>query len=65
MVLAAVHSHAGLVLNGFPPEVRKLALPWSASGTFFVFVFAVLGLVLRAYTLSHSTTPSFVKGFSR
>jgi hypothetical protein len=26
---------------------------------------AVLGLELRAFTLSHSTSPIFVKGFSR
>jgi hypothetical protein len=29
------------------------------------FFFAVLGLELRAFTLSHSTSPIFVKGFSR
>jgi hypothetical protein len=34
--------------------------------TFFLLLFfAVLGLELRAYTLSHSTSPIFVKGFSR
>jgi hypothetical protein len=27
------------------------------------FFFVVLGLELRAYTLSHSTSPFFVKGF--
>jgi hypothetical protein len=27
--------------------------------------FAVLGLELRAFTLHHSTSPFFVKGFSR
>jgi hypothetical protein len=27
--------------------------------------FAVLGLELRAFTLSHSTSPIFVMGFSR
>jgi hypothetical protein len=31
----------------------------------FCFVFVVLGLELRAYTLSHSTSPIFVKIFSR
>jgi hypothetical protein len=35
--------------------------------TFFVFcfvlLFVVLGLKLRAFTLSHSTSPIFVKGF--
>jgi hypothetical protein len=30
-----------------------------------LFRFAVLGLELRAFTLSHSTSPTFVKGFSR
>jgi hypothetical protein len=29
------------------------------------FFFAVLGLELRAFTLSHSTSPIFVKDFSR
>jgi hypothetical protein len=32
---------------------------------FFFFFFVVLGLELRAYTLSHSTSPIFVKGVSR
>jgi hypothetical protein len=32
--------------------------------SFFLY-FLVLGLELRAYTLSHSTSPIFVKGFSR
>jgi hypothetical protein len=31
---------------------------------FFLFFFAVLGLELRVYTLSHSTSPFFVMGFS-
>jgi hypothetical protein len=31
----------------------------------FLFFFAVLGFVIRAFTLSHSTSPIFVKGFSR
>jgi hypothetical protein len=30
-----------------------------------LFCFAVLGLELRAFTLSHSTSPIFVKGFSK
>jgi hypothetical protein len=29
----------------------------------FFLLFAVLGLELKAYTLSHSTSPFFVKGF--
>jgi hypothetical protein len=29
----------------------------------FFFFFAVLGLELRAYTLSHSTSPVFLMGF--
>jgi hypothetical protein len=34
--------------------------------SFFLFVFfAVLGIELRAFNLSHSTSPIFVKGFSR
>jgi hypothetical protein len=30
---------------------------------FFTFFFSGLGFELRAYTLSHSTNPIFVKGF--
>jgi hypothetical protein len=30
-----------------------------------IFFFLVLGLELRAYTLSHSTSPIFVKGLLR
>jgi hypothetical protein len=30
-----------------------------------LLLFAVLGLELGAFTLSHSTSPIFVKGFSR
>jgi hypothetical protein len=40
---------------GKPQNISKLLL----------FFFVVLGLELRAYTLSHSTSPIFVKGFSR
>jgi hypothetical protein len=29
------------------------------------FFFVVLGLELRTFTLSHITSPTFVKGFSR
>jgi hypothetical protein len=32
---------------------------------FFFFFFAILGFELRAYTLSHSTSPFFVMGFFR
>jgi hypothetical protein len=32
---------------------------------FFFFFLAVLGFELRAFTLSHSTSPTFVKDFSR
>jgi hypothetical protein len=35
----------------------------SASSSFFFFV--VLGLELKAFTLSHSASPIFVKGFLR
>jgi hypothetical protein len=34
-------------------------IPW------VFFFFFVLGLELRAFTLSHSTSPIFVKGFLR
>jgi hypothetical protein len=32
---------------------------------YFVWVVGVLGLKLRVFTLSHSTSPTFVKGFLR
>jgi hypothetical protein len=32
---------------------------------FFFFFFAVLGLELKTFTFSHSSSPIFVKGFSR
>jgi hypothetical protein len=34
------------------------------NGAFFFF-FAVLGLELNTFTFSHSSSPIFVKGFSR
>jgi hypothetical protein len=34
-------------------------------GFLWFFFFAELGLELRAFTLSHTTTPIFVKDFSR
>jgi hypothetical protein len=37
----------------------------SNTARLFFFSFAVLGLELRAFTLSHSISPIFVKGFSR
>jgi hypothetical protein len=45
------------------------ALEWDRGLIFVIhsfhklFFFAVLGLELRAYTLSHSTSPIFVMGF--
>jgi hypothetical protein len=36
---------------------------WQIRQIFFFFV--VLGLELRAFTLSHSTSPIFMKGFLR
>jgi hypothetical protein len=37
----------------------------TASFFTFLFFFVVLGLELRAYTLSHSTSPFFVMGVFR
>jgi hypothetical protein len=37
----------------------------SPQNVLFSFFLVVLGLELRAFTLSHSTSPIFVKGFSR
>jgi hypothetical protein len=34
-------------------------------GNRYYYFFVVLGLDLRAYTLNHSTSPFFVKGFGR
>jgi hypothetical protein len=36
---------------------------WLSGITVFFFFFPVLGIELRAYTLSHSTSPFFVMGF--
>jgi hypothetical protein len=36
---------------------------WMDAFLFFFFIFAVLAFELRAYTLSHSTSPIFVMGF--
>jgi hypothetical protein len=43
---------------------KKITAGQEFSSSFFFF-FVVLGLELRAFTLSHSTSPIFVKGFSR
>jgi hypothetical protein len=56
----------------FPPWGKTAALfsnlppptPILGKNKFFFF-FSVLKLQLRAFTLSHSTSPIFVKGFSR
>jgi hypothetical protein len=48
--------------SDFPSsQNRKLTLPGKSPHLFFLC--AVLGLYLRAFTLSHSTSPIFVKGF--
>jgi hypothetical protein len=50
-------------LTSFSPS---FLLSFSLSlSLFYLFIFAVPGLELRAYTLSHSTSPTFVKGFTR
>jgi hypothetical protein len=38
---------------------------WVKLRFLFYFFFVVLGLELGAFTLNHSTSPIFVKGFSR
>jgi hypothetical protein len=38
-------------------------LPFVFSFPNFSFLFAVLGFELRAYALSHSTSPIFMKGY--
>jgi hypothetical protein len=57
----------GLALNCHPPDLCPLSsldyrCETPVPGT-LAFFFAVLRLELRAYTLSHSTSPIFVKGF--
>jgi hypothetical protein len=44
---------------------QTLQIPWFKYCPTFLFSFAVLGLELRAFTLSHSISPIFVKSFSR
>jgi hypothetical protein len=39
------------------------SMPGKWRHTFFFFSLVVLGLELRAFTLSHSTSPIFVMGF--
>jgi hypothetical protein len=67
----------GRVVQGVCPEFKpqygknktkqnKKTLEDNRAAVFFAFCFfflVVLGLELRAYTLSHSTSPIFVKGF--
>jgi hypothetical protein len=58
------HCLHGVNLYSFPklPDTDViLNLSSEMNKTFFFF--AVLGFELRAYTLSHSTSPFFVKGF--
>jgi hypothetical protein len=53
-----------LVAGGYPWEFRW-CLGTTEMANRWVFFFAVLELELRAFTLSHSTSPGFfVKGFS-
>jgi hypothetical protein len=40
-------------------------VPSTIPALIYVFIFVVLGLELRAFTLSHFTNPIFVKGFLR
>jgi hypothetical protein len=47
------------------PDTINLGGPDSVSHCDGFFFFAVLGFELRAVTLSHSTSPIFVKGFLR
>jgi hypothetical protein len=59
-----------LVGSGYQSSLPRLLLLWSAllsesSGFVCFLFFAVLELELRAYTLSPSTSPIFVKGFSK
>jgi hypothetical protein len=57
-----------LASNYDPPDLCLMSSydfrcePPVLSLTFFFF-FAVLGLELRPFTLSHSTSPIFMKGF--
>jgi hypothetical protein len=47
-----------------PVQLELIRLLPIISGTLsFFFFFTLLGFELRAYTLSHSTSPSFVVGF--
>jgi hypothetical protein len=48
-----------------PTHLTCVVLSSQHTTFFFFFFFAVLGFKLRAYTLSHSTSPFFVKVFFR
>jgi hypothetical protein len=54
-------------MNRYPIPQPFLRCPWFKPPSKLMggFSFAVPGLELRAFTLSHSTNPTFVKGFSR
>jgi hypothetical protein len=55
-----VRGLTALELTGF----SLLKATWTSTAIFFFF-FLVLGLELRAYTLSHSTSPFLGRVFSR
>jgi hypothetical protein len=46
-------------------EVLKKLKPYDPAILWVFFFFSVQGLELRAFTLSHHTSPIFVKGFLR
>jgi hypothetical protein len=51
-----------IMIHGNPhPKLPAFPIPEH----FIFFFFAVLGLELRAFTVSHYTSPIFVKGFLR
>jgi hypothetical protein len=69
---AQIHSHRIVALAKRARRLncwaRVTAGHWAVLVDLFIYLFiylVVLGLELRAFTLSHSTSPIFVKGFSR
>jgi hypothetical protein len=52
-----------IVVILYLPTVRQIELNMFDWGGVVLFCFTVLGLELRAYTLSHSPSPIFVRVF--
>jgi hypothetical protein len=64
-ILALYAPWLRIAFSTFYTDVSQKTKKQSFLFTHFFFLFAVLGLELRAFTLSHSTSPIFVEVFLR